>query len=203
MQVKTPRDLKKIHTNYMTGLSISISTPAVCVSIKSLIDSRLPIELGPWQLNTGCESPLEHRTGYWMRHIKPLFMRNIIGCSAFRPYWILMDLVMFCLTHSLLVILFTKLFKTRLEDQFKQERRSKLLSSSRFDTLKCFIEDDRQESYIYKIRTCIRNFLYSIENRHERFINMPYHQNNCACLPAVFQRTGVCFALCFEMSCVW
>ena len=51
------------------GLSISISTPAVYVSMKSLIDSRLLIELGPWQLNTDCESPLEHRTGYWMRHI--------------------------------------------------------------------------------------------------------------------------------------
>ena len=52
---------------------------------------------------------------------------------------------------------FHKLLKTRLDDQFKQERRSKLLSSSRFDTFKYFIEDDRQESYIYKIRNpCIR-----------------------------------------------
>ena len=110
-QVKTPSDLEKVHTNNMKCLSLSISTPAVYVSMESLIDSRLPIELGPWQLNTGCESPLEHRTGYWMRHIKPLFMRNIIGCSAFRPYWILMDLVMFGLTHSLLVLLFTNCLK--------------------------------------------------------------------------------------------
>ena len=51
---------------------------------------------------------------------------------------------------------FHKLFKTHLDDQFKQARRSKLLSR-RFDTLKYFIEDDRQESYIYKIRNpCIR-----------------------------------------------
>ena len=27
---------------------------------------------------------------------------------------------------------------------------------------------------------------------------MPCQQNNCTCLPAVFQRTGVCFALCFK-----
>ena len=32
---------------------------------------------------------------------------------------------------------------------------------------------------------------------------MPYQQNNCTCLPAVFQRTEVCFALCLEISCVW
>ena len=93
------------------GLSISISTPAVYVVMKSLIDSRLLIELGPWQLNTGCETPLEYRTGYWMRHIKPLSMSNITGCSAFRPYWILMNLVMFGLTPLLLIILFTNCLK--------------------------------------------------------------------------------------------
>ena len=46
-----------------------------------------------------------------MRQIKPLFTRNITGCSAFRPYWILMDLVMFGLTPSLLVLLFTNWLK--------------------------------------------------------------------------------------------
>ena len=73
------------------------------------ISNFIPHLTGP--VIAGCESPLEHRTGYWMRHIKPLFTRNITGCSAFRPYWILMDLVMFGLTPSLLVILFTKCLK--------------------------------------------------------------------------------------------
>ena len=125
--------------------------------MKSLRDSRLLIELGPWQLNTSCESPLELRTGYWMRHIKPLFTRNITGCiqallntHGFGNVW----LNPFIASSS-----FHKLFKTHMDDQ-KQERRSKLLSSSRFDTLKYFIEDDRQESYIYKIRNhCIRKIL--------------------------------------------
>ena len=80
------------------GISISISTPAVYIFMKSLINSRLFIEFGPWKLNTGCQLPLENRKGCWMRHIKPLFIRNITGCSAFRPNWILMDLVMFGLT---------------------------------------------------------------------------------------------------------
>ena len=108
---KTPVIWRRFIQITWNSLSISISMPAVYVSMKSLIDSRLLIEVGLWQLNTGFESPLEHRTSYWMRHIKPLFTRKITECSAFRPYWILMDLVMFGLTPSLLVLLFTNCLK--------------------------------------------------------------------------------------------
>ena len=106
-QEKNPSDLETVHTNYMKrSLNINKHTSSLCVYEEL---DRFPITHRAWSmaLNTGCESPLEHRTGYWMRHIKPLFTRKITGCSAFRPYWILMDLVMFGLTPSVFVPLFT------------------------------------------------------------------------------------------------
>lgn len=48
---------------------------------------------------------------------------------------------------------FHKAFKLRLDDQFKQARRSKLHSSSRFTTMSDLIDDRVHNSYIYKIRS--------------------------------------------------
>ena len=45
-----------------------------------------------------------------------------------------------CLNPLIASPSFHKMFRTSLDDQFKYER-SKLLSSSRYDTLKYFIED--------------------------------------------------------------
>ena len=156
-QEKNPSDLEKVHTNYMKR-SLNINKHASNVCVYEELD-RFPIThracsmaIKYWlRLTTGTQNRLVneayktaiHEKHNWVQCIQALLNTQGFGDVWFNP---------FIASSS-----FHKLFKTRLDDQFKQERKGKLLSSSRFDTLKYFIEDDRQESYIYKIRNpCIR-----------------------------------------------
>ena len=124
-----------------------------------------------------------------MRHIKPLFTRNITGCSAFRPYWILMDLVMFGLTPSLLVLLFINCLKHVWT-----------ISSNRKGEANYFPQVDLTH-WNTSLKMIVKN--HTNTKLQNCFINMPYQQNKCTCLPAVFQRTGVCFALCLKCPVWW
>ena len=143
---KPPVILRRFIQITWKDLSVSISTPAVHVSMKSLTDSRLSFEFGPWQLNTDCESPLEHRTGYWMRHIKS---------HSWETYDWVQCIQALLNTHG-----------------FGDVQLNPFIAGYFFtNSLK----------HVWTISSNRENF-YSIENRHERFINMPYQQNNCTCL---------------------
>ena len=140
------------------SLNINKHTSSLCVYEEL---DRFPISHRAWsmpikywlRITTGTQNRLvneAYETAIHEKHNWVQCIQALLNTHGFDDVW----LNPFIASSS-----FHKLFKTRLDDQFKQERRSKLLSSSRFDTLKYFIEDDRQESYIYKIRNpCIRKF---------------------------------------------
>ena len=156
-QEKNPIDLEKDHTNYLKR-SLNINKHASSLCVYEELD-RFPTTHRAWsmaikywlQITTGTQNRLLNEAYKTDIHEKQNWVQcsqTLLNTHGFGDVW-LKPFIASCYFH--------KLFQTRLDDQFKQKRRSKLLSSSRFDTLKYFIEDDRQESYIYKIRNpCIR-----------------------------------------------
>ena len=184
-------------------VSLSISAPAVYVPMKSLIYSWLLIELVPWQLNTGCESPLEHRTCYWMRHIKRLFTRNITGCSVFKSYWIVMDWVMLGLTPSMLVLLFTNCL--RHVWTISSNRKGEANYSPRVDlthwniSLKIIVKN---HTYTKLENLLLGKFLLDWESTwtfYDHAVSTKLLHLPARCVPESWSL----FALYFEMSCVW
>ena len=141
--------------------SLNINKHASNLCVYEELD-RFPITHRAWskaikyglRITTGTQNRLvneAYKTAFHEKHNWVQCIQALLNTHGFGDVW----LNPFIASSS-----FHKSFKTRLEDQFKQERRSKLLSSSRFDILKYFIEDDCQELYIYKIRNpCNRKIL--------------------------------------------
>ena len=199
-QEKTPVTLGRFIQITWKGLSINKRASSLCayeeLDIFPITHRAWSMAIKYWlRITTGTQNMLLneayktviHEKHNWMQCIQVLLNSHGFGDAGLNP---------FTARSS-----FHKLFTTRLDDQFKQERRSNLLSSSRFDTLKYFIEDHRQESYIYKIR---KPSIRKISTRLRIDMNVLWtcriNKNIYTSLPAVFQRAGVC--LHFVLKCL-